>query len=162
MSVTRRSTEGILDFVSEQTNHTGSPLYCAMKKYRSVQLPWNTRRSPSIFLCFNTAISNSTRSTENNRFYGRKTDTSKSARSRHYLTNSARSRHYHLASDHNGMNQFSYYRIVQFWYVRELVTKKWAVLGTSGIPEMDISGIIPEVRLKSKTDLILFLFRGEK
>ena len=26
------------------------------------------------------------------------------------------------------IHQFSYSRIVQFWYVRELVTKKWAVL----------------------------------
>ena len=43
-----------------------------MKKYCSVHLSWNTRRSPSIVLCFNTAISNSTRSTEKNTFYGRK------------------------------------------------------------------------------------------
>ena len=28
MSFTRRSTEGILDFVSEQTKHTGIPLLC--------------------------------------------------------------------------------------------------------------------------------------
>ena len=75
-------------------------LYCAMKKYGSVHLFWNMRRSTSIFLCFNTSISNWTRSTENNRFYGRKTDSSKSARSRHYyLAKSARSRHYHIASD---------------------------------------------------------------
>ena len=39
-------------------------LFCAMKKYCSVHLSWNTRRSPSIVLCFNTAISNATRSTE--------------------------------------------------------------------------------------------------
>ena len=47
-------------------------LFCAMKKCSSVHLSWNTRRSPSIVLCFNTAISNSTRSTEKNTFYGRK------------------------------------------------------------------------------------------
>ena len=33
-------------------------LYCAMKKYGSVHLSWNMRLSPSIFLCFNTSISN--------------------------------------------------------------------------------------------------------
>ena len=49
-------------------------IYCAMKKYCSVRLSWNTRRSPSIFICFKAAISNSTRSTENNILYGRKTD----------------------------------------------------------------------------------------
>ena len=93
MFFTRWSTEGTLDFFSEQTKHTGFP-FCAMKKYWSVHVSCNTRRSPSIFLCFNTAISNSTRSTEKNRFYGRKTDSSKSARSRHYyLAKSARSRH---------------------------------------------------------------------
>ena len=81
-------------------------LFCAMKKYCSVHLSWNMRRTPSIFLCFNTAISNSTRSTEKNRFYGRKTDlyspvSSKSARSRYYyLAKSARPRHYYLTSDH--------------------------------------------------------------
>ena len=48
-------------------------LYWAMKKYGSVHLSWNMRRSPLIFLCFNTSISNSTRSTENKKNYGRKT-----------------------------------------------------------------------------------------
>ena len=81
-------------------------LLCAMKKYWCVHLSWNTRRPPSIFLCFNTAISNSTRSTEKNRFFARKADSyspvsSKSARSRQYcIATSARSRHYNLASDH--------------------------------------------------------------
>ena len=85
-------------------------LYCAMKKYGSVHLSWNMRRSPSIFLCFNTAISNSTRSTENNRCYGRKTDSSKSARSRYYyLAKSARSRHYNFASGHSGINDRQIY-----------------------------------------------------
>ena len=85
-------------------------LYCAVKKYCSVRLFWNTRRSPSIFLCFNAAISNSTRPTENNRFYGRKKDSSKSTRSRHYyLAKSARSRHYHIASDRNGKNDRQIY-----------------------------------------------------
>ena len=57
--------------VSEQTKHTGFP-FCVMKKYLSVHLSWNRRRSPSIFLCFDKAISNSTRSTEKNRFMGEK------------------------------------------------------------------------------------------
>ena len=79
-------------------------IYCAMKKYCSVRLSWKT---PSIFLCFNTAISNSTRSTEN---YRRKTDSSKSVRSRYYyFAKSARSRHYHLASDHNGKDDRQIY-----------------------------------------------------
>ena len=39
-------------------------IFCAMKKYWSVHLSWNTRRSPSVFLCFNTTISILTRSTE--------------------------------------------------------------------------------------------------
>ena len=64
--------------------NTQELFYCAMKKYWSVHLSWYTRRSPSIFLCFETSISNSKRSTERNRFYGRKKDSSKSARSRHY------------------------------------------------------------------------------
>ncbi len=85
-------------------------IYCAMKKYCSVHLSWNTRRSPLIVICFNTAISNSTRSTEKNKCYGRKTDSSKSARSRYYyLAKSARSRHYHIASDHNGMSDCQIY-----------------------------------------------------
>ena len=83
-------------------------LLCAMKKYWSVHLSWITRPTSSIFLCFNTAISNSTRSTEKNSFFARKPDSyspvsSKSARSRHYYlakSPSARSRHYYLASDH--------------------------------------------------------------
>ena len=80
-------------------------LFCVMKKYCSVHLSWNTQRSPSIFLCFNTAISNSTRSTEKNGFYGRKTDSyspvsSKSTRLRHYyLATSASPCHYYIGSD---------------------------------------------------------------
>ena len=90
--------------------NTQELLYCAIKKCGSAHLSWNMRRSPSIFLCFNTAISNSTRSTENNRLYGRKTDSSKSARSRHYyLAKYARSRHYHFASDYSGMNDRQIY-----------------------------------------------------
>ena len=75
---------------------------CLTLEHWCVHFSWNTRRSPSIFLCFNTPISNSTRSTEKNGFYGRKTDShspvsSKSVRSRHYyLAKSARSRHYYL------------------------------------------------------------------
>ena len=81
-------------------------LFCAMKKYCSVHLSWNTRRSPSIILCFNTAISNATRSTEKNKILWAKTVSyssvsSKSARSPHYyLAKSARPRHYYLVSDH--------------------------------------------------------------
>ena len=100
-------------------------LYCAMKKYGSVHLSWNMRRSTSIFLCFNTSISNSTRSTENNRFYGRKTDSSKSARSRHYyLAKSARFRHYHLASDHNGMNDRQIYDCIANQYPQSIVRSR--------------------------------------
>ena len=74
--------------------------------WRPIDLFWNTRRSPSIFLCFNTAISNPTRSTEKDGFYGRKADSyspvsCKFARSLHYyLAKSARLRHYQIASDH--------------------------------------------------------------
>ena len=41
MSFTRRSTEGILDFVSEQTKHTGIHWLC-YEEYCSVRLSWNT------------------------------------------------------------------------------------------------------------------------
>ena len=100
MSLARRSTEGILDVVSEQTKHTGIPFLC----YEEIRIcPFVLEFStPSVFLCFNTGISNLTRSTEKN---GRKTYSylpvsSKSARSRHYyLAKSARSRHYPIASD---------------------------------------------------------------
>ena len=59
----------VISTVSEQTKHTGFP-FCVMKKYWSVHLSWNTRRSPSIFLCFDKDISNLTRSTEKNIFMG--------------------------------------------------------------------------------------------
>ena len=90
-------------------------LLCALNKYWCVSSSWNTRSSPSIFLCFNTAISNLTRSTENNCLRENQTHihqsslnppdrattislSSKSARSRHYyIAKSARSRHYYLA-----------------------------------------------------------------
>ena len=92
MSLARRSTEWILDVVSEQTKHTWFPFLC----YEETLIRDACHQSFSA----STAISNSTRSTENNRFYVRKIDSSKSARSRHYyLAKSARSRHYHLASE---------------------------------------------------------------
>ena len=69
-------------------------LFCAMKKYCSVHLSWNTRCSPLIFLWAKTDSYSSV--------------SSKSARSRHYyLAKSARPRHYYLVSDRlitNGMN----------------------------------------------------------
>ena len=63
--------------------------------WRHSDLSWNTLRSPSILLCFNTVISNPTRSTEEDGFYGRKADSYSPVSSK-----PARLRHYHLASDH--------------------------------------------------------------
>ena len=105
-----------------------------MKKYCSVRLSWKTRRSPSTFLCFNRAISNSTRSTEN---YGRKTESSKSVRLRYYyLAKSARSRHYHLASDHNGKDDRQIYVLLisipnPSCVQENVVGGKWTLLMTS-------------------------------
>ncbi len=104
VSLTRRTEDSVLFPSKLNTQEFFSLLW------RNTDLSWNKRRSPSIFLCFNTAISNLTRSTEKN---GRKTDSylpvsSKSARSRHYyLAKSAWSRHCHLASDHK-WNERSY------------------------------------------------------
>ena len=84
-------------------------LFCAMKKYCSVHLSWNTRRSPLIF----SASTHPSRPARPKRILWAKTDShssvsSKSARSRHYyLAKSARPRHYYLVSDRlitNGMN----------------------------------------------------------
>ena len=117
MSLTRRSTEGILDVVSVQTKHTGIPFLC-YEEILSIKdhLSWNTRRSPSIFLCSNQP-SQTRHALPKRTGEMRKTDSysavsSKSARSRHYyVAKSARSRHYHLASDRlitKGMNQHTF------------------------------------------------------
>ena len=71
-SCRRRSTsEGILDVVSEQTKHTRIPFL----GYEEILLcPFVLEYATLAInlLCFSTAISNSTRSTEKNKFYGRK------------------------------------------------------------------------------------------
>ena len=69
----RDDTEGILRVASEQTKHTGIHFLCYEDLLISPGIG-PTRRSPSTFLCFNTAISNPTRSTEKDGFYGRKAD----------------------------------------------------------------------------------------
>ena len=64
VSFARRSTsEGILMMFPKKLNPQEFLLF-AMKKYWLVHLSWNSRRSPSTCFCFNTAISNSTCSTE--------------------------------------------------------------------------------------------------
>ena len=74
MPLTRRSTEGILDVVSEQTKHTGISFLCFDVILICQFVPEYAMLAINLSLLqHNTAISNSTRSTEKNGFYGRKT-----------------------------------------------------------------------------------------
>ena len=85
-------------------------LYCAMEKY-------DLSICPGIRDARHQSFSASTQPSQTRHdrpkitdLMGRKTDSSKSARLRHYyLAKSARSRHYHLASDHSGMNDRQIY-----------------------------------------------------
>ena len=123
-------------FVSEQTKHTWFPFLC----YEETLIRDACHQSFSA----STAISNSTRSTENNRFYVRKIDSSKSARSRHYyLAKSARSRHYHLASE---------WTIARYIYIanqypqsivrsRECCREKWTLFSTSSLGDEVVNNL---------------------
>ena len=84
MSFTRRSTEGILDFVSVQTKHTGIPLLCYEEILICPFVLDYATLAINIYLLQHSHLKLDTIDRINNKFCGRKTDSSKSARSRHY------------------------------------------------------------------------------